>query len=270
MEMAQGVNTAQESNRRRYEELRAAGQGATIAALPAMTPRDADAIAPRSLLEEEVVPADWYTIMRLRRAEVLRIVDISGLATPSLIAWCAADASERMNLADTIKIQWTSRLQRGRIVLSDMGRVLFSIVEDTCGAHDALVGGSGRCCGGDASRRRNTRGNFVAAVGKLGLDRRDIPAALSLFSPIAVDRNGGFEWHAERKAKGDFVDLRAEMDALLAISNCPHPLRPAAHDEPHPIRLIRHLGRDYGLQDPCRNGGPEVARAFAFTDRLFR
>ena len=268
--MTQGLNAAQEANRRRYEELRTVGQGATLADLPPMTPRTADSIAPASLLEQEVVPAGWYTIMRLRRAEVLRVVDVSGLATPALIAWRTGDASERMNLADTIKVQWTSRLQRGRIVLSDMGRVLFSIVEDTCGAHDALVGGSGCPCDSDASWPRNTRANFVAAVGKLGLDRRDIPAALTLFSPIAVDGNGCFEWHAERKAKGDFVDLRAEMDVLLAISNCRHPLQPAAHEEPHPIRLIRHLGRDYGLDDPCRNGGPEVARAFAFTERLLR
>jgi urea carboxylase-associated protein 2 len=268
--MAQSLNAAQEANRRRYEELRALGQGATLADLPPITARSAVSIAPASLLEQEAVPAGWYTTMRLRRAEVLRVVDVSGSATPALIAWRAGDASERMNLADSVKVQWTSRLQRGRIVLSDMGRVLFSIIEDTCGAHDALVGGSGCGCSSNASWPRNTRANFVAAVGKLGLDRRDIPAALSLFCPIAIDRNGCFEWQAERKAKGDFVDLRAEMDVLLAISNCRHPLQSAAPDEPYPIRLIRHLGRDYGLEDPCRNGGPEVARAFDFTERLFR
>ena len=86
------------------------------------------------------MPAGWYTTLRLRRSEVLRLVDLSGNATPALIAWRDGDPAERMNLADTVKVQWSAALRRGRIILSDMGRVMFSIVEDTCGAHDALVG----------------------------------------------------------------------------------------------------------------------------------
>src|SRR5262249_13890688 len=149
-------------------------------------------IAPQAIIAEDEIPGGWYHTLRLRRGEVLRVIDLTGTATPALIAWRQDDASERMNLADTVKVQWTAALQRGRVVLSDMGRVMLSVVEDTCGAHDALVGGS--VPGGDALRPRNTRANFIAAAGKLGLDRRDIPAALSLFAAVSVGADGGFAW----------------------------------------------------------------------------
>ena len=261
-------NAAAEANRRRYEQLRAVGQGASLDALPAATQPGSAALPASLLIAEQEVPGGWYTSIRLRRTEVLRLVDITGTATPALIAWRAGDASERMNLADTVKVQWSAALQRGRIILSDMGRVMFSIVEDTSGAHDALVGGS--VADATAPGARNTRANFVAAVGKLGLDRRDIPAALSLFSPISVGADGRFAWHQERKAKADFVDLRAEMDVLLTISNCPHPLQAVAQDHPRPIKVIRHCGLNYGCIDPCRHAGAEAMRAFAFTDQLLK
>jgi uncharacterized protein len=259
-------NAAAEANRRRYEELRNIGQGATFDALPAATERGAAPIAAASLIEEEEVPGGWYTTTRLRRREMLRLVDLTGNATPALIAWRVGDPAERMNLADTVKVQWSAALRRGRIVLSDMGRVMFSIVEDTCGAHDALVGGSGCASGGPG--HRNTRANFVAAAGKLGLDRRDIPAALSLFSPVSVGPDGAFAWQQERKASGDFIDLRAEMDVLVAISNCPHPLQASGLERSRSILVLRHQGFDYGVSDPCNNVGAEVVRAFARTNRL--
>jgi urea carboxylase-associated protein 2 len=264
--MPTGNATAQ-ANRRRYEELRSIGQGATISALPAATQRGTADIAPASLIEEEEVPGGWYSTMRLRRSEVLRLVDLTGNATPALIAWRGGHPAERMNLADTVKVQWSAALQRGRIILSDMGHVMFSIVEDTCGGHDALVGGSVCAMGGDAGHR-NTRANFVAAAGKLGLDRRDIPASLSLFSPVSVGPDGSFAWQQQRKASGDFIDLRAEMDVLVAISNCPHPFQATGLEASRPILVVRHHGLAYGASDPCNNVGAEVIRAFARTNRL--
>jgi uncharacterized protein len=260
-------NATAQANRRRYEELRSIGQGATFDALPAATQRGSAAIAAASLIEEEEVPGGWYTTMRLRRSEVLRLADLTGNATPALIAWRDGDPAERMNLADTVKVQWSAALRRGRIVLSDMGRVMFSIVEDTCGAHDALVGGS-VCASGGGAGHRNTRANFVAAAGKLGLDRRDIPAALSLFSPVSVGPDGAFAWRQERKASGDFIDFRAEMDALVAISNCPHPFQAIGLEASRSILVLRHQGLTYGVSDPCNNVGAEVVRAFARTKRL--
>ena len=172
-------------------------------------------------------------------------------------------------MADTVKVQWTAAVRRGRVILSDMGRVMLSIVEDTSGAHDALMGGSvPEPRSSDAAEPRSTRENFVAATAKLGLQRRDIPPCISFFAPVIVDGAGRFQWQEERKRPGDFVDLRAEMDLLVVISNCPHPLRPGSLSEWPSIEVIRHRGRTYASADPCRNAGPEAQRAFEFTDRL--
>ena len=94
----------------------------------------------------------------------------------SIQAWNRTDTSERLNHADTVKVQWAASLRKGRIILSDMGHVLLGIIEDTSGAHDTLVGGSTAADFGGSSRR-NTRENFILAAGKLGLNiATSIPA----------------------------------------------------------------------------------------------
>ena len=269
MMTAKTTRNAAEANRRRYEELRAAAQGATSESLPPLTELGSVPIAPAEIIHREVVPGGWYMATRLRRSEMLRLIDVTGTATPALIAWREEDASERINVADSVKVQWTAAVRRGRVILSDMGRVMLSIVEDTSGAHDALMGGSvPEPRSSEGAEPRSTRENFVAATAKLGLQRRDVPPCISFFAPVIVDGAGRFQWQEERKKPSDFVDLRAEMDLLVVISNCPHPLRPASLSEWPSIEVIRHRGRTYASADPCRNAGPEAQRAFEFTDRL--
>ena len=146
-----------EANRRRYEELRAAGQELTPKGLPEPTALDGAPIVPDAVIHREQVPAGWYTTTSLRRGEALRIVDDSGRSSVSLIGWRAEDTSERLNCADTVKVQWSAAISKGRVILSDMGRVLLSLVEDTSGAHDLLVGGSTPASTLPSARRRAIR-----------------------------------------------------------------------------------------------------------------
>jgi urea carboxylase-associated protein 2 len=260
-----------DANRRRYEELRTAGQEATPKGLPEATALDAAPIAPEVSINTEQVPADWYTTVRLRRGEGLRIVDASGKSSVSMIGWREEDTSERINCADTVKVQWSAALSKGRVILSDMGRVLVSIVEDTCGAHDLMVGGSTPASTLEAfgAASRNTHENFLAASAKVGLGLRDIPPCVTFFAPVSVDATGRFVWNAGRKRPGDFVDLRAEMNVVLVLSNCAHPLDPARPSAAGPVTVIRHRLPRAGLADPCRTLSPEIVRAFEFTDRLY-
>lgn len=261
-----------EANRRRYEELRAAGQGIKARALPALTPLSSAPIPQEAIIAREEVPGGWYASLKLRRGEALRIIDLSGKSSVSMIGWRSDDPSERVNAADTVKVQWSASLRKGRVLLTDMGRVFLSIVEDTGGAHDALAGGSTPASTLAAFGQmglRNTRENFVAAAAKLGLGRRDIPPCVSWFAPVSVDESGQFVWEASRKKAGDFVDLRAEMDALLVLSNCPHPFDPAPIFAPQPISLVRFRVPAPGHDDICRTLSAELERAFVFTDRLY-
>jgi uncharacterized protein len=255
-----------EANRRRYEELRAAGQEAAPKDRPKPTALDGAPIPTGAVISREEVPAGWYATVRLRRGEALRILDSVGLSAASLIGWREEDMSERINCADTVKVQWSAAVSKGRVILSDMGRVFLSLIEDTSGAHDLLAGGS-TPASGVGSGVRNTHDNFLAAAAKVGLGLRDIPPCAVFFAPVSVDASGRLVWNAERKQPGDFVDLRAEMNLVLVVSNCPHPLDP--EPQAGPITLVRHRLPPAAPDDPCRNSSPEAVRAFLFTDRLF-
>jgi urea carboxylase-associated protein 2 len=255
------------ANGKRYEELKAAGQGHAPRALPPPTPRDGAAIVASAIIHREIIPGGWYWTTRLNSGEALRLITTGGASSIGLLAWSAADTSERLNHADTIKVQWAASLRKGRVILSDMGRVLFSIVEDTTGgAHDAPAGGSttatNEACY-HTTTLRNTRDNFILAAGKLGLDRRDVHPCISFFAPVNVDAEGRFQWDPSRRQTGDFIDLRAEMDVLVALSNCPHPLDPSPTYAPGDAEIVRYRTGRVGDDDLCRTASAEAARAFA-------
>ena len=268
---AEAKREISEANRRRYEQLRSAGQEATPKSLPDATAPNSMPIAKEAVIGREEVPADWYTTVRLRRGEVLRIIDVSGTSSVSMIGWREEDTSERINCADTVKVQWSAALAKGRVILSDMGRVFVSLVEDTSGAHDTLVGGStpASTLAAFGVASRNTHENFLAAAAKVGLGLRDIPPCVTFFASVSVDENGRFLWNASRKRPGDFVDLRAEMNVVLVLSNCAHPLDPARPSVSAPVTLIRHRAPPAAPDDVCRTISPEIVRAFEFTDRLY-
>jgi uncharacterized protein len=257
-------------NRRRYEELRAAGQELTPKGLPEPTALDGAPIPPDAVIHREVVPSGWYTTLLLRRGEALRITDSTGKSSVSLLAWREEDTSERINCADTIKVQWSAAISKGRVILSDMGRAVFSLIEDTCGAHDLLIGGSTPASvrAATGASGRNTQENFLAAVSKIGLGVRDISPCITFFAPVALDDAGRFLWREGRKRAGDFVDLRAEMNLIVVASNCTHPLNPSP-TAGGAVTLIKHRVPAATREDQCRTASPEAMRAFEFTDRLY-
>jgi uncharacterized protein len=260
-----------DANRKRYEDLRAEGQGAAVRALPPSTPLD-DKLRDDAVMHRESVPGGWYWTVNVARGHALRIVNREGTASVAMIAWNTADRSERINCADTVKVQWSAALRKGRLILTDMGHVAFSIIEDTCGAHDTLAGGSTQASNLAAfgpGSHRNTRDNFIAAAAKVGLDRRDIPPCVTFFAPVSVGDDGVFVWNAGSRRTGDFVDLRAELNLTVALSNCPHPLDPAREFAPGIVDVIAFKADAPRPDDPCRTGSAEAARAFEFTDRLF-
>ena len=260
-----------EANRRRYEELRAAGQELAPKRLPEPTALDGAPIAANAVMHREQVPAGWYATIHLRRGEALRIADDSGRSSVSLIGWRAEDTSERINCADTVKVQWSAAISKGRVILSDMGRVLLSLVEDTSGAHDLLIGGStpASTFAAFGATTRNTQENFLAAAAKIGLNIRDIPPCVTFFAPVSLDDAGRFLWTEDRKRPGDFVDLRAEMNLVVVASNCAHPLDPARPAATGPVTLIKYRAPPPAGDDLCRAASPEAASAFACTDRLY-
>lgn len=261
-----------EINRSRYQQLKAAGQGSQRP-LPEATSRTAAPIDAGKVLHREVIPGGWYWATRVERGQVLRLFNPKASAGVSVMIWNADDSSERYNAGDTVKVQWTAELRKGRVLFSDMGRVLASITEDSCGRHDTLVGGSTSKSNlekyGDASLR-NSRDNLMLAAGKYGLTRRDLAPCITFFAPVSTDAEGRFVWNEGVVQDGDFVDLRAEMNLLIAVSNCPHPLAPGAKYAPSDVEAIVWLAPPSQAGDLCRSLSAEAKRGFENTDPLFR
>lgn len=254
------------ADRARYEEHQRKGLNAAPKALPAPSPRPAPAPEAAAVIWAETVPGGWYYTCRLARGQSLRL-EAGGLGgSVSLAAWSAADSSERQNLPDTCKLQWTTDLKKGRVVFSDMGRVLFSITEDSAGANDALSGGM-PARAPFTPAFRSTRENMILATAKLGLDKRDLPALLTFFAPVRVDGEGQFFWNPALLNGDDWVELRAEQDLLIALSNSRHPLDPTTGPEVPSVRATRLAARPIARDDLCRTATAEAVRGFENTAR---
>jgi hypothetical protein len=256
--------------RRRYMELKARGSQAN-AKRPTRNPNENPrSIPPQLVLSDEVIPAGWYWPARIPRGVTLRLINDRATPGVSLFLWNADDPIERLNPADTVKLQWTARLGGGKLLFSDMGRVLASITDDTCRMHDCLAGGSTPESNtrkyGATQGLRNTRDNFVLAAAKHGLGPRDVGPCITFFAPLATDEKGRFVWQENALKPGDYVDLRAEMNLLAAISNCPHPLSSGAKWQAHPVRAILWQSPPPEANDFCRTSSAEAIRGFENTD----
>lgn len=253
--------------RARYEELREAGQapGRFEAAVSA-APHIGRQISPDLVQTRASVPAGWYWFGRIERGTCLRIDNAQGTPGVACLLWNASDPSERFCATDTIKVQWTARIGRGRMLLSDMGRVVASIVDDTCGRHDVLLGvGRPRADDGSSplTARKGTE-NLAIVATKLGLEPRDVHAPITFFAPVTC-RDQHFEWDDEVRLADTYVDLHAEMDLLMGISNTLHPLAPP-EAAARSVDFIRWRPKRLDISRFCREATDEATRAYSRTD----
>ena len=193
------------------------------------------------VVEDRVIPPGEYWANTLRRGQMLRIVDLEGRQAVDFLCYNAADPEERYNAADTMKYAKTIFLTRGHGIYSDRGRRLFTIVEDTCGRHDTIGG----CCSAESNELRygvkdtpSCRGSFLRALAGFGLGGKDIVANVNFFMNVPVTPDGTMGIVDGLSKPGDYVDLRAEMDVLAVISNCPQIHNPCNGFTPTPIRVI--------------------------------
>jgi urea carboxylase-associated protein 2 len=247
--------------RARYEALQEAARAR--AATPAEAPPLTE-IPFESLIKSESIPPGNYVALRLKRGTAIRISNPSGTPGAALFLWNADDISERYNAGDTVKLQWTTNLTTGRVLFSDMGRILASITGDTGAGHDSIIGPNSPAQTGAA---RNGRDNLRLAAAKLGLTRRDLGPALSLFSPVFTDEAGIFHWSGAPPA-GATVELRAEMNLLMALSNTPHALSPQT-TATGPLDYTIHHAPPLTTADFCRTFTAEAGRGFTNTEAFF-
>ena len=240
----------------------------------ATTPADQRAI------REEAVPgaAMWSGV--LGRHQRLRLTDVEGGANVALLLFNADQSLERYNMADTLKAQHIAFLTKGNVLYSDMGRILCSIVEDGCGWHDTFCGlsdeesvrakyGGHRYAEHRNALHRNGRDAMLVELCKWGLGPRDLVPNVNLFSKVVADADGQIAYVPGHSRPGAQVELRAEMNVLVVLTTCQHPLDPRRDYAPRPVKLEILPAAAPGPDDPCRRACPENERGFINTERMF-
>lgn len=199
----------------------------------------------RLTIRDTIVPAGEPWIHEVRKGQHLRIIDLEGNQAADTIFFNADDYEDRYSAQDTIRAQANIYLTTGTRLLSSKGNVLLTIVEDTCGRHDTLGG----ACSTESNMVRYAlekrhmhacRQSFLKAVlswGR-GLEKRDLAPNINFFMNVPVTPEGGLTFEDGLSAPGKFVELRAEMDVLALISNCPQLNNPCNAYNPTPIRVV--------------------------------
>ncbi len=245
--------------------------GARVEAMPVL-PAAADD-APGPVLWEETIAAGGYAARRLSRGARLRLIDLHGDACVSMLVFNAENPQERLNVADTVKVQWNAYLGAGRLLLSDMGRVMMTMLEDTAGTHDAFCGASNAASntrrygdGANHGPHPNARDRFMLAAARHGLGRKDVHPCVNFFKGVRIEADGTAAPEIGPFAPGRQLVLRAEMEVILALANCPHVLDPRAAYSVTPVRATAWRGEITPPGDPARNQTPESLRAFLNTE----
>ena len=195
------------------------------------------------IVHDEVVPAraDWQ--LAIRRGQTLRILDLEGNQAVDFLVYNLDDDAERYSFADTIVAQKNIFLRTGTVLLSNDGNPMMTIVADNVGRHDT-IGGACSCESNTLRYGHHTKHqhacveNFLHAHSRYGRGKRDMVSNINWFMNVPVEEDGSLGIVDGISAPGKHVDLRAEMDCLVVISNCPQINNPCNGFNPTPVRMI--------------------------------
>jgi urea carboxylase-associated protein 1 len=196
------------------------------------------------VLSDDLIPAGgpWGAV--LKKGQVLRIVDVEGRQGVDFLCYNAEDPLERYHAPNTLKRARTLALTTGHSFYSDIARPMMTIVADSVGHHDTIGG----CCSAPSNEMLygvkgvpGCRENFLTVLARYGLGRRDIVPNLNFFANVPVRQGNALSalvFEDSLSRPGDHVDMRADMDVICAVSNCPQVNNPASGGKPTPIRAI--------------------------------
>ena len=199
--------------------------------------READAAV------DVVVPAGDPWSHLIRKGQTLRIVDLEGNQAVDTLFYAAADTAERYSAPETVRAQGNIFLTTGSVLRSSEGRPMLTIVADTCGRHDTSGGAcsaeSNTCrFGHDKQYMHNCRDSFLVALARHGMGKRDLVSNINFFMNVPVTDTGHLDIVDGISRPGAYVEMRAEMDVLAVISNCPQINNPCNGWNPTPVRLL--------------------------------
>jgi urea carboxylase-associated protein 1 len=202
-------------------------------------------LQPEAALHSFIVEAGDPFVFEIKKNQVVRIVDLEGNQAVDTIFYNAHDYSDRYSAQDTIREQANIYLTTGTELLSTNGRTLLTIVADTCGRHDTLGG----ACATESNQVRYdvSKGHMHACRNSFlkglqlwdhGMDKRDITSNINFFMNVPVTPEGQLTFEDGVSDAGKYVELRADMDVLMVISNCPQLNNPCNGYNPTPVQIL--------------------------------
>lgn len=196
--------------------------------------------------QRDVVPAGDYYMKVVKKGQTLRILDMEGNQAADTLFYNANDPAERYSAVDTIREQGNVYLTTGTKILSDQCNVMLEIVADTCGRHDTLGG----ACATESNAVRYAiekkcmhacRDSWLLAVAEndqFGMDKRDIIHNINFFMNVPITEDGGLTFEDGISAPGKYVELKAHMDVIVLMSNCPQLNNPCNAYNPTPVEML--------------------------------
>ncbi|MDP7401905.1 MAG: urea amidolyase associated protein UAAP2 [Pseudomonadota bacterium] len=196
--------------------------------------------------QRTVINSGDYFFQTMKEGETLRIVDLEGNQAADVLFFNAEDPSERYSMSDTLREQAAIYLTAGTMLKTNLNRDLLEIVADTCGRHDTLGG----ACATESNTVRYDlekrgmhacRDSWMLAIGEreeFGLSKEDIGHNINFFMNVPVTPDGGLQFADGISAPGKYVELKAKMDTLILISNCPQLNNPCNAYNPTPIEVV--------------------------------
>lgn len=194
----------------------------------------------------EVIPAGDYFMKVVKKGQTFRILDIEGNQAADTLFYNADDPSERYSAVDTIREQGNVYLTAGTKLLSNENNIMLEIVADTCGRHDTLGG----ACATESNTVRYAlekkcmhacRDSWMLAVAEneqFGMSKRDITHNINFFMNVPVTKEGGLTFEDGISAPGKYVEMKAFMDTIVLISNCPQLNNPCNGYNPTPVEVL--------------------------------
>jgi uncharacterized protein len=206
------------------------------------TLQDAAAVSGK-ILYDYVIPsrAPWSRVVK--KGQTLRIIDLEGNQSGDCLVYNAENPAERYSAPETMVAQNNIFLTTGTRLMSNEGNVMMTIIADTCGRHDTIGGGCS-CESNTLRYGHHTKHqhacveNFIFELAQHGLGKRDMVSNINWFMNVPVEADGSLGIVDGISAPGKYLDLRAEMDVLVVISNCPQINNPCNAFNPTPLRVI--------------------------------
>ena len=204
-------------------------------------------LKPENAILNQICLAGDPWMAEVKKGQIFRILDCEGNQAVDTLFYSAANADERYSAVDTIARQRQLYLTTGSVLYSSEGNAMLTIVADTCGRHDTLGG----ACSAESNTVRydlakrpmhSCRDSFMHALNTCGcashMSKRDITANINFFMNVPVTSDGALSFADGISGAGKYVEMRAEMDVIVLISNCPQLNNPCNAYNPTPVRLL--------------------------------